>query len=154
MIQTNIRLLKKIKFLLPLSLLFLIAAPVGCSHRSTSSEALAQAIEAYEAADYRSAQKICDSLAVDSRLATLDATRLCDLSLLLLHLSETAGNEDENIALAARSLQKARNLAPDSVEMFFSTLPVEDRARLVMLAAITEGHNTPVPADTVYYEEQ
>lgn len=152
MTQTNNRLLKKIIFILPV--LVLAAALGACSHRSTSGEALSQAIEAYDAADYRTAQNICDSLAVDSRLATLDATRLCDLSLLLLHLSETAGNEDENIALAARSLQKARILSADSVEMFFSALPVEDRARLVMLTAITEGHNTPVPADTVYYEEQ
>lgn len=135
-------------------LLMLLPAFAGCANRSTSCEALTQAIDAFDAADYATAQSICDSLAVDSRLATLDVTRLCSLSLLLLHLSETAGNEDENIALAARSLQKAQNIAADSVEMFFSSLPVEDRARLVMLAAITEGHNTPVPADTVYYEEQ
>ena len=124
----------------------------ACTTRTEVSP-LDDAELAFENGDYDEAQEICDSLALGTAGSSLSVDRMCRLSLLLLRLGESYGNEESNIALAANSFLQAKDRNADSVEMFTATLPVEDRARLSLLRAISEAHFAPAITDTIDYED-
>ncbi len=141
--------MKKLLYLVLPAAVFFAASCSGSNEVSPVDDAEL----AFENGDYPEAQEICDSLVLSPESADLSIDRLCRLSLLLIRLSENYGNEESNIALAARSLQIADERYADSVDIFAESLPVEDRGRLSLLRAISEAHTNPAISDTLDYEE-
>ncbi len=125
----------------------------GCRSNAGSATPLADAEQAYAAGSYAEAQKLCDGIATGPDTTRLTVEQRCRLSLLLLRLAENYGNEEANTALAARSLEVATDRSADSVALFVNSLPVEDRAGISLLSAISEAHNATEISDTILHYE-
>lgn len=132
---------------------FAAAILQSCGKTDTPSP-LEAAESALETGNYRQAQALCDNLAESESFDALSVSQLCRLSLIFARLAEeTHGNEDANTASAARSLDAAFVIDPDSVHIFLSQASAEDRGRLALINAITESHRNPTrPDSTLFYE--
>ncbi len=85
--------------------------------------------------------------------ASLSVHDLCRLTLMFMRLSENTPNEEANTAMAARSLQTAIGRDADSTLYYLNSVPVEDLARVALITALSEAHNTPVLTDSISIEE-
>lgn len=122
----------------------------SCSHTATMPpQPLEAAEQAYTEGKYAKAQMLADSLMLSSGFSDLHATSLCRLSLLLMRLSEVNGDAGGNIALAAHALEAAERCDSDSTAWFIESLPVDDRARLIMVNSIAEGSRFVADTDSL-----
>lgn len=122
----------------------------SCSHTATMPrQPLEAAEQAYAEGKYAKAQMLADSLMLSPAFSGLQATSLCRLSLLLMRLSEVNGDAGGNIAFAAHALDAAERCDSDSTAMFIESLPVDDRARLIMVNSITEGSRFVADTDSL-----
>lgn len=131
------------------ALLLCLLAPACANNASEQASPLAVAEAAYKAGRYAKAQQIADSLIIGDGLADLSATSLCRLSLLFMRLGEISGDEATNTAFAARALEAADKINADSTRMFILALPVDDKARLLLAEAVSEGAKHTVDADSL-----
>lgn len=132
-----------------LSALILICFAVSCGGATDSVEQpLDKAEQAYQEGMYGKAQTLADSLVTEGSLRRLSPTSLCRLSLLLVRLGEVSGEIEPNTALAARALEAAVKSDRDSTVVFIEGLPVDDRARLLLVEAVSEGSRHVFDADS------
>lgn len=134
-------------------ILFLAVLLPACSNSARQKdEPLVQAEEAYKIGRYAKAQIIADSLAIGSSFDKLDNDDLCRLSLLFARLGEVAGEEEANIAIAARVLEAATARDSDSTIMFINSLSPDDRARILIVETIAEAYKHPVHPDSIEHD--
>lgn len=132
-----------------LSIVLTVCA-AACAHTASMPDRPLDAAEqAYADGKYVRAQMLADSIVLSSDLAEMQATSLCRLSLLLMRLSEVNGDAGSNIAFAAHALEAAERCDSDSTAIFIESLPVDDRARLVMVNSIAEGSRFAADADSL-----
>lgn len=140
------------KKILHLILILAVLLPACSKSTKQKDEPLVQAEEAFKIGRYAMAQLIADSLAIGSSFDKLDNEDLCRLSLLFARLGEVAGEEEANIALAARVLEAATARDSDSTAMFISALPPDDRARILIVETIAEAYKHPLHPDSLEHD--
>lgn len=133
------------------SLIFLTACfATSCTESSAKqADPLAIAEEAFADGYYAKAQQIADSMVLGTSMSNMGASELCRLSLLFMRLGEVGGEDNANIAFAARVLEAADRVDKDSTDAFIAALPVDDRARLVLAEAVAEGSRHKIEADSL-----
>ncbi|MCX4263243.1 MAG: hypothetical protein OSJ37_00825 [Muribaculaceae bacterium] len=147
--------MKGIVFIIFGSLLALMlhAAAVSCSRQETGSGALQSAELAYANSHYDAAQSLCDKLVNDQEFfSSLNTDELCRLALLFVRLAENYGDENANTAFASKTLDAAIERNADSTALFLARAPMEDRARLSLISAISESRRNPVSVDSLEYD--
>lgn len=103
-----------------------------------------EAEDAFAHGRYAKAQNVCDSIVLGPSFADTDVWDLCRLSLLLVRLGESTGDNDVNTAFAVRCLRAAIQRDSDSTSIYIQAMPNEDRARMMILSAINEAsHDAP-----------
>lgn len=125
----------------------------SCIKNSDNISPIETAEVAYANGKYVDAQELCNDLANEESSARMSVDELCRLSLLLIHLSEVNGEDDDNAATAARLIETAINRSADSTATFLANAPVEDRATLALISAISDGINNPVDTDSIDFPE-
>ncbi len=117
--------------------------------------AIDTAEEAFADGRYAKAQKIADSIMIGSSFSTMNATQLCRLSLLYTRLVDRSTEDDANTAMATRALEAAFALDSDSTASFLNNVPVDDRARIVIINALTnarsDGDSIILEPDSIVY---
>lgn len=122
----------------------------GCSEQHhTPMSAVDRVESAYDEGRYVTAQAMADSLVIHSDFGSLDVYDLCRLSLVLMRLGEVAGESEVNTAFAAHCLKAAVARDSDSTSVYVQAMPLEDRARILMLTAINEAAFTPLDTDSI-----
>lgn len=129
------------------------AALQSCIKNGDNISPIETAEVAYANGNYVDAQELCNDLSGDETTARMSVEELCRLSLLLVHLSEVNGEDDDNAATAARLMETAINRSADSTAIFLANAPVEDRAALALISAINDGINNPVDTDSIDFPE-
>lgn len=124
----------------------------------TASGALERAEASFQAGRYAGAQRIVDSLMLNTSLDSMSVDRLCRLSLLLMRLGEKAGEEQGNTAFAARALNAAIERDSDSTVSIMNAVDVDDRARAMIVVALSnasrhDADSIQVFNDSTYYGE-
>lgn len=110
----------------------------SCSHdKDTKATPLESAEEAFAAGHYSQAQNIADSLMLGSSFDRLNVSELCRLSMLFTRLGEISADEEANTAMAARALEAAFLLDSDSTASFVRNVPLDDRARVAIVTALS-----------------
>lgn len=132
--------------------MLLVSAFLQACGSSAPATALSRAEDAVADGMYGVAQSICDDLSASAEFDRLSVDELCRLSLVYVKLGENTDNADANIIAAARSLQAAAERDADSTALFLDAVPVEDRARMAIISAINEAHNTPLLGDTLNFD--
>lgn len=92
----------------------------------------------FEAGQFESAKTICDSLITDENLVALSIDELCRISVLMVKLAEH-GEEEANMALAARCMQAAISRDADSVAIFAHNLPVDQQSQTVLIQQLSNS---------------
>ncbi len=85
-------------------------------------------------------------------LSSLNTDELCRLALLFVRLAENYGDENANTAFASKTLDAAIERNADSTALFLARAPMEDRARLSLISAISESRRNPVSVDSLEYD--
>ena len=99
------------------------------------------------------AQSLCDKLVNDQEFfSSLNTDELCRLALLFVRLAENYGDENANTAFASKTLDAAIERNADSTALFLARAPMEDRARLSLISAISESRRNPVSVDSLEYD--
>ena len=92
---------------------------------------------------------------IGSSFSTMNATQLCRLSLLYTRLGDRSTEDDANTAMATRALEAAFALDSDSTASFLNNVPVDDRARIVIINALTnarsDGDSIILEPDSIVY---
>lgn len=79
----------------------------------------------------------------------LNVSELCRLSLLFIRLGEKSNDEQGNTAMATRALVAAYGLDSDSTSIYLHNVPVDDRARMAIVNALS---NARVEGDSIIEE--
>lgn len=117
----------------------LVMGAAACSGKGVAPEtSIEKAEAAFAAGHYTTAQQLADSMMVSDNFPTMAATDLCRLSLLYVRLDEMS-DVNGNVAMAAQALDEAALRDSDSTALFIAALPVDDRARLLLVEGISEG---------------
>ena len=113
-----------------------IALGFGASSCAHDDDTKATPIEIADGR-YAKAQSIADSIMLGPSFADLDVAQLCRLSMLLTRLGESSTDEEVNTAMAARALEAAFALDSDSTASFIRNVPLDDRARVAIVTALS-----------------
>ncbi len=119
----------------------------------TTDAHIESAEEAYSYGRMARAQSLCDSLFFGDEFGRLGIWELCRLSLLFMRLGEDSGEPEANTAFAARCLKAAVTRDSDSTMIYVKAMPVEDRARLLLLHSLNEASHSAPEEDTITIEE-
>lgn len=110
----------------------------SCAHDDDTKAAPIEIAEkAFADGRYAKAQSIADSIMLGPSFADLDVAQLCRLSMLLTRLGESSTDEEVNTAMAARALEAASALDSDSTASFIRNVPLDDRARVAIVTALS-----------------
>ena len=124
------------------TLLIFLTAIASCTTRGDSGMTAVEVAErAFDEHRYAKAQNIADSIMLGSTFSRLNATELCRLSLLFTRLSEKSTNAEANTAMATRALEAAFRLDSDSTTLYIHTVPLDDRAQMAIINALTKSHD-------------
>jgi len=129
-----------------------------CTNQGTPDQKLADARVEYDNFDYGRCQKICDDIMADSVLFDkLNVRQLCTLAELYTLVDAAVNNKPTsmagiNDANAARCLGRARELNPDSVDIFLSEAPAESAVRLNVLNRVSTY--LTIPRDSLAVEDE
>lgn len=127
----------------------LLLLPACARHAGQQQEPLEIAETAYSEGRYSTAQNIADSIMLGTTFGKLNVSELCRLSLLFIRLGEKSNDEQGNTAMATRALVAAYGLDSDSTSIYLHNVPVDDRARMAIVNALS---NAQAKGDSIIEE--
>lgn len=116
----------------------------------TPAQRVAAAVEMYECERFEDCRKLCDDILADSSaFSKLQVSDLCTLSELYITMP---GNSDESDVEAARCIARARDINPDSVDMYVANYASEVAQRMYVLDRV--GSYLEIPRDSLSVEDE
>lgn len=116
------------------ALLAMIMAFGGASCGSDEKpQLLLQAQEAARDGKYAEAVDLCNELAASADTASLSAGDYCRVALIYALAADNDVDRENNMAVAAKWLDRANEMSPDSVRSFLSHVPPEQMSVIKQL---------------------
>ncbi len=140
------------KYLLNIILSVAILLTLGaCGESTDNTSMLAEAEEQAGHGNFADAVSICNKIATSADTARLSASDCCKMAMIYARAADNDVDQGNNMAEAARWLDHANDMAPDTVRAYFSKLPPEQMSivnqleqlnltRGIDFTAIDNGH--------------
>lgn len=125
-----------------LGTLAIAAALTGCSGSSSVADELRQAEDAIAFGDMETAQSVAQKVIGKSNLSDLPASQLARLSMVYMHIADSADREN-NVAQAADLCRMAYKVNADSAAAYYSSVDPEQYPYVDMLRTLAGGIDKP-----------